>query len=186
MQHGPIGRKLRDGWQALDPTTPGVHERLASAYRADQPSQALSCRALRSSRTYLACRTRSLFPRKGASVRRGRGLLLVVQRANLTRREGRLLHHGKAVVRARLTQAVAARGMKMTLEGRLFRFRPLGFGDRDRGSRGERMVGRPILGRWALEPGLFGGRPCDLSGCAQSADPSVSFAHGVSRLFRVS
>jgi hypothetical protein len=24
---------------------------------------------------------------------------------------------------------------------------------------------------------LFGGRPCDLSGCAQSADASVSFAH---------
>jgi hypothetical protein len=33
-----------------------------------------------------------------------------------------------------------------------------------------------------FEPGLFGGRPCDLSGCASSADPSVSFAHRVSRL----
>jgi len=28
-----------------------------------------------------------------------------------------------------------------------------------------------------LEPGLFGGRPCDLPGCAVSADPSMSFAH---------
>jgi hypothetical protein len=45
------------------------------------------------------------------------------------------------------------------------------------------MVGRPIVGRWALEPGLFGGRPCDLSGCAASADPSVSLAHGVSHVF---
>ena len=35
------------------------------------------------------------------------------------------------------------------------------------------MLGRPVLGRWALfEPGLFGGRPCDLSGCASSANPS--------------
>src|SRR5947209_1614480 len=58
---------------------------------------------------------------------------------------------------------------------------PLGSGDRDRGSQGERVLGRPIVGRWALEPGLFSGRPCDLSGCAASADPSVSFAHGVSR-----
>ena len=32
------------------------------------------------------------------------------------------------------------------------------------------MVGRPIAGRWALEPGLFIGRPCDLSGCAASAE----------------
>ena len=28
-----------------------------------------------------------------------------------------------------------------------------------------------------LEPGLFIGRPCDLPGCAASADPSMSFAH---------
>jgi hypothetical protein len=28
-----------------------------------------------------------------------------------------------------------------------------------------------------LEPGLFSGRPCDLPGCAASADPSMSFAH---------
>jgi transposase len=28
-----------------------------------------------------------------------------------------------------------------------------------------------------LEPELFSGRPCDLPGCAASADPSVSFAH---------
>jgi len=42
------------------------------------------------------------------------------------------------------------------------------------------MLGRPVLGRWALsEPGPFGGRPCDLSGCACSANPSVSFAHRV-------
>src|ERR671918_122347 len=32
------------------------------------------------------------------------------------------------------------------------------------------MLGRPVLGRWAFEPGLFGGRPCDLSGCAASAE----------------
>ena len=44
------------------------------------------------------------------------------------------------------------------------------------------MLGRPIVGRWApFEPGLFSGRPCDLSGCASSANPSVSFAHCVSR-----
>src|SRR5215216_3866863 len=28
-----------------------------------------------------------------------------------------------------------------------------------------------------FEPGLFSGRPCDLPGCAVSADPSMSFAH---------
>jgi hypothetical protein len=28
-----------------------------------------------------------------------------------------------------------------------------------------------------LEPGSFCGRPCDLPGCAASADPSMSFAH---------
>jgi hypothetical protein len=28
-----------------------------------------------------------------------------------------------------------------------------------------------------FEPELFNGRPCDLPGCAASADPSVSFAH---------
>jgi Transposase len=33
----------------------------------------------------------------------------------------------------------------------------------------------------ALEPGLFGGRPCDLSGCAASANASMSFAHRFSR-----
>jgi hypothetical protein len=33
-----------------------------------------------------------------------------------------------------------------------------------------------------VEPGLFGGRPCGLSGCAASADPSVSFALCVLRL----
>jgi hypothetical protein len=27
-----------------------------------------------------------------------------------------------------------------------------------------------------FEPGLFFGRPCDLSRCASSADPSLSFA----------
>ena len=31
------------------------------------------------------------------------------------------------------------------------------------------------------EPELFSGRPCDLSGCAQSANASMSFAHGFSR-----
>jgi hypothetical protein len=34
-----------------------------------------------------------------------------------------------------------------------------------------------------LEPGLFGGRPCDLPGCAASADPSMSFAHRFSCVF---
>jgi hypothetical protein len=44
------------------------------------------------------------------------------------------------------------------------------------------MLGRPVVGRWVLfEPGLFIDRPCDLSGCASSANPSVSFAHRVSR-----
>jgi hypothetical protein len=28
-----------------------------------------------------------------------------------------------------------------------------------------------------FEPGLFSGRPCDLPGCAASADPSMSFAY---------
>jgi hypothetical protein len=28
-----------------------------------------------------------------------------------------------------------------------------------------------------FEPGLFSGRPCDLPGCAASADPSMTFAH---------
>jgi transposase len=32
-----------------------------------------------------------------------------------------------------------------------------------------------------FEPGLFSGRPCDLPGCAASANPSVSFAHRVSK-----
>jgi hypothetical protein len=43
------------------------------------------------------------------------------------------------------------------------------------------MLGRPFWTMGVLSPGLFGGRPCDLSGCASSADPSVSFAHRVSR-----
>ncbi len=30
-----------------------------------------------------------------------------------------------------------------------------------------------------FEPGLFSGRPCDWSGCASSANPSVSFDHRV-------
>jgi transposase len=34
-----------------------------------------------------------------------------------------------------------------------------------------------------FEPGLFGGRPCDLSGCAESANASMSFAHRVSQSF---
>jgi transposase len=38
-------------------------------------------------------------------------------------------------------------------------------------------MGRPIVGRWAFEPELFGGRPCDLSGCAPSANASLSFAY---------
>jgi hypothetical protein len=42
---------------------------------------------------------------------------------------------------------------------------------------GERRLGRPFWTMGELEPGLFGGRPCDLPGCAASADPSMSFAH---------
>jgi hypothetical protein len=34
-----------------------------------------------------------------------------------------------------------------------------------------------------FEPGLFIGRPCDLPGCAASADPSMSFAHQFSSVF---
>jgi len=34
-----------------------------------------------------------------------------------------------------------------------------------------------------FEPGLFGGRPCDLSGCAQSAYASMSFAHSFYQSF---
>ena len=33
-----------------------------------------------------------------------------------------------------------------------------------------------------FEPGLFSGRPCDLPGCAASANPSMSFAHCLSKL----
>src|SRR3954467_11933850 len=48
--------------------------------------------------------------------------------------------------------------------------------DWDEGLLGERRRGRPF---WTMgfEPGLFIGRPCDLPGCAASADPSMSFAH---------
>jgi hypothetical protein len=42
------------------------------------------------------------------------------------------------------------------------------------------MLGRPVCAM-GFEPDLFSGRPCDLSGCASSADPSVSFAHLFSR-----
>ncbi len=37
-------------------------------------------------------------------------------------------------------------------------------------------MGRPLCAM-GFEPGLFSGRPCDLPGCAASADPSMSFAH---------
>src|SRR5215203_3727422 len=67
--------------------------------------------------------------------------------------------------------------MKMALEGCCSGSGRLGSDDRDRGFLGERMSGRPVLGRWAFKPGLFGGRPCDLSGCAPSANASMSFAH---------
>jgi hypothetical protein len=52
----------------------------------------------------------------------------------------------------------------------------LGSVDCDEGPLGERRLGRPF---WTMgfEPGLFIGRPCDLPGCAASADPSTSFAH---------
>ena len=38
------------------------------------------------------------------------------------------------------------------------------------------MLGRPVCAM-GFESVLFRGRPCDLSGCASSANPSVSFAH---------
>ena len=37
------------------------------------------------------------------------------------------------------------------------------------------MLDRPIVDDGRVEPGEFIGRPCDLSGCAPSADPLVSF-----------
>ena len=37
------------------------------------------------------------------------------------------------------------------------------------------MLGRPV-GAMGFEPVLLSGRPCDLPGCALSANPSVSFA----------
>ena len=38
-------------------------------------------------------------------------------------------------------------------------------------------MGRPFKRTMGFEPGVFSGRPCDLPGCAESANPSVSFAH---------
>jgi hypothetical protein len=37
------------------------------------------------------------------------------------------------------------------------------------------MLGRPVCAM-GFEPVLFVGRPCDLPGCASSANPSVSLA----------
>jgi hypothetical protein len=45
------------------------------------------------------------------------------------------------------------------------------------------MLGRPV-GAMGFEPDLFSGRPCDLSGCALSAKPSLSCAHLFSALCR--
>jgi hypothetical protein len=58
----------------------------------------------------------------------------------------------------------------------------LRFGRLGRGAfLGERRLGRPF---WTMgfEPELFSGRPCDLPGCAASADPSMSFAHRFSNV----
>src|SRR5215216_7348170 len=57
----------------------------------------------------------------------------------------------------------------------------LGSADWVEGPLGERRLGRPVW-RMGFEPGLFSGRPCDLPGCAASADPSMSFAHGSPRV----
>ena len=38
------------------------------------------------------------------------------------------------------------------------------------------MLGRPVCAM-GFELVLFSGCPCDLPGCASSANPSVSFAH---------
>ena len=38
-------------------------------------------------------------------------------------------------------------------------------------------MGRPFKRTMGFEPGVFSSRPCDLPGCAASANPSVSFAH---------
>ena len=42
------------------------------------------------------------------------------------------------------------------------------------------MLGRPVCAM-GFEPELVSGRPCELSGCASSANPSVSFAHRFSQ-----
>jgi hypothetical protein len=68
--------------------------------------------------------------------------------------------------------------------GLLFGFRPrYGRPTGTGASQGERMVGRPFVDDGRVEPELFSGCPCDLSGCAASADPSVSFALCVSRVW---
>ncbi len=43
-------------------------------------------------------------------------------------------------------------------------------------------MGRPRIMGWAASPTLLTGRPCDLSGCAASTNPSVSFARCVSHV----
>src|SRR3954447_25609303 len=45
------------------------------------------------------------------------------------------------------------------------------------GAVGRTQRGQAVIRRWAVEPELFGGRPCDCPGCATSAYPSVSLAH---------
>src|SRR3954453_12716265 len=66
--------------------------------------------------------------------------------------------------------------MKLLLEGRLLSGAGRRFGRLGQGPSGERRLGRPVCAM-GFEPGLFSGRPCDLPGCAASADPSMSFAH---------
>jgi hypothetical protein len=73
--------------------------------------------------------------------------------------------------------------MKLLFEGSVVSGGGLRFDRLGRGAFvGERRLGRPFWTMGALEPGLFGGRPCDLPGCAASADPSMSFAHRFSSL----
>src|SRR3954451_23566010 len=51
------------------------------------------------------------------------------------------------------------------------------FGRLGQGPSGERRLGRPFCAM-GFEPGLINGRPCDLPGCAASADPSMSLPTG--------
>ena len=67
-------------------------------------------------------------------------------------------------------------GHENGLWGCCLRVRPVGSGDWD-GGLWENAGWAGRFCAMGFEPGLFIGRPCDLSRCASSADPSMSFAH---------